>query len=82
MRKKTWAWIWVLAVVGCGIRLQADELTSAKCDQLLKELQPNPKAPWRTIPWQTNLLQAQQQAVEESKPIFIWAMDGHPLGCT
>lgn len=39
-------------------------------------------APWRTIPWQVSLLQAQGIAAEEKKPLFIWAMDGHPLGCT
>lgn len=41
-----------------------------------------PDAPWRSIPWELDLLEAQRKAVEESKPIFIWAMDGHPLGCT
>jgi hypothetical protein len=39
-------------------------------------------APWGTIPWQTDLLKAQHLAVQGQKPIFIWAMDGHPLGCT
>ena len=28
------------------------------------------------------VLNAQQIAAKEDKPIFIWAMDGHPLGCT
>jgi hypothetical protein len=28
------------------------------------------------------LLEAQRIAAEAKKPIFIWAMDGHPLGCT
>jgi hypothetical protein len=37
---------------------------------------------WRTIPWKTGLLDAQRQAAAEGRPIFIWAMDGHPLGCT
>lgn len=58
------------------------ELTAKKCDSLLAELQPNADALWRTIPWKTNLLEAQKAAAEESKPLFIWAMDGHPLGCT
>lgn len=39
-------------------------------------------AAWRTIDWQTDLIVAQQRAVEQQKPLFIWAMDGHPLGCT
>ena len=37
---------------------------------------------WKSIPWQTDLLKAQNLAATEQKPIFIWAMDGHPLGCT
>jgi len=28
------------------------------------------------------VLDAQAAATREGKPIFIWAMDGHPLGCT
>lgn len=39
-------------------------------------------AAWRTVAWQTDLLDAQKVAVEKQKPLFIWAMDGHPLGCT
>ena len=34
------------------------------------------------IPWKISLREAQRAAVSEKKPIFIWAMDGHPLGCT
>lgn len=38
--------------------------------------------PWRKIPWKISLLDAQNEAAKAKKPIFIWAMDGHPLGCT
>lgn len=57
------------------------ELDEAEFERLHQLLSPTP-ATWREIPWRTNLLKAQQRAVEENKPIFIWAMDGHPLGCT
>ena len=33
------------------------------------------------IPWQTSLWDARQKAAREGKPILIWEMDGHPLGC-
>ncbi|MSQ95699.1 MAG: hypothetical protein EXR98_14230 [Gemmataceae bacterium] len=33
------------------------------------------------IPWQTNLWEARKQAAAEGKPILLWEMDGHPLGC-
>ena len=57
-------------------------LTTAEFEQLHAALQPVADAPWRTIPWQVSLLDARQDAARQKKPIFIWAMDGHPLGCT
>ena len=60
----------------------AEDLTEQRFRQLHKQLQPAADELWRTIPWRTSLLKAQQIAITEKKPIFIWAMDGHPLGCT
>ena len=60
----------------------AAELTDAEFRRLHKLLRPAPDEAWRTIPWKIAMLDAQRSAVEEKKPIFIWAMDGHPLGCT
>lgn len=37
---------------------------------------------WRSIPWNISLIKGQNLAAERKQPIFIWAMDGHPLGCT
>ena len=62
--------------------LSAGELTEAEFRRLHRQLQPASDEPWRTIPWKIALLNAQQTAAKEKKPIFIWAMDGHPLGCT
>ena len=36
---------------------------------------------WATIPWQTSLWEARKRAAAEGKPILLWEMDGHPLGC-
>jgi hypothetical protein len=33
------------------------------------------------IPWLTSLWDARIKAAKEGKPILIWEMDGHPLGC-
>lgn len=62
--------------------IAAAELTESEFQRLHKALQPTPDSPWRSIPWKISLLDAQHTAVKENKPIFIWAMDGHPLGCT
>ena len=60
----------------------SSELSESEYRRLHHQLQPNTNELWRTIPWHTNLLSAQALAVKLDKPLFIWAMDGHPLGCT
>lgn len=37
---------------------------------------------WLTIPWRTNLFGARKEASEKGLPIFMWMMNGHPMGCT
>ena len=37
---------------------------------------------WTEIPWETDLTTARQKAAREQKPLLMWIMDGHPLGCT
>jgi hypothetical protein len=60
----------------------ADKLTDEEFRRLHAQLQPATDEPWLTIPWKTSVLDAQRAAAAQKKPIFIWAMDGHPLGCT
>ncbi len=59
-----------------------EELSEAEFSRLHAKLQASSEAPWRTIPWKISLLDAQRASASQKKPIFIWAMDGHPLGCT
>ena len=58
------------------------KLSAAEFEKLMVEIDTPMEKPWRQIPWKISLLEAQQEAAESQKPIFIWAMDGHPLGCT
>jgi hypothetical protein len=37
---------------------------------------------WQQIPWLSSLWEARKQAAAAGKPILLWEMDGHPLGCT
>lgn len=37
--------------------------------------------PFDTIPWETDLWAARKKAAEKGKPLILWEMDGHPLGC-
>jgi hypothetical protein len=33
------------------------------------------------VPWLTSLWEARKVAARDGKPILLWEMDGHPLGC-
>ena len=59
------------------------DLREAVADPALAEVvRPTEKElRWMAIDWQTDLWQARRLAVEQGKPIFLWQMDGHPLGC-
>lgn len=37
---------------------------------------------WLAIPWRLDLGQARVEAQKSGKPLFLWIMNGHPLGCT
>ena len=37
---------------------------------------------WLNIPWRNNLWEAAIEANRIDKPILLWTMNGHPLGCT
>jgi hypothetical protein len=58
-------------------------LTAANFRQLASHIRPAPEeSRWREIPWQTDIRDACRIAAETGKPIFLWAMNGNPLGCT
>ncbi len=77
--------VFILVFSAAGLSassLLAADLDEAAFQKLHAELQFSRDEPWQTIPWKTSLLDAQRTAAQEQKPIFLWAMDGHPLGCT
>jgi hypothetical protein len=51
--------------------------------RLVAQILPTVKeSAWLSILWRTNLWQARKEAAQSGKPIYLWEMDGHPLGCT
>lgn len=37
---------------------------------------------WNIIPWRSSFLEGINHAKTEEKPLLLWVMNGHPLGCT
>jgi len=46
---------------------------------LLQEASSKPEA-WRSLTWNTTVLEARARALRERKPVYLWAAVGHPLG--
>jgi len=61
----------------------AAPLTPEQADKVRAVVKPQTaEQKWEQIPWKTSLWDARKQAAAEGKPILLWEMDGHPLGCT
>ncbi len=56
-----------------------DDSTFAEWREYLTPTEP--EMCWRTIPWRETFQQAVRDSQIEGKPILLWAMNGHPLGC-
>ncbi|SVC86250.1 uncharacterized protein METZ01_LOCUS339104 [marine metagenome] len=37
---------------------------------------------WAQIPWRSNFYDGLVDSDHQQKPLLLWVMNGHPLGCT
>jgi len=52
-------------------------------DEKISPLLPKPEEErWLQVPWRSDFAAARAEANREGKPLFLWMMDGNPLGCT
>jgi hypothetical protein len=57
-------------------------LTSQADVVVVNEITPSKaESAWLEIDWETDLWEARKEAARTDKPIYLWEMDGHPLGC-
>jgi hypothetical protein len=50
--------------------------------RLHRAIKPRPEERrWTQIPWEVDLWAARRRALDLGKPLLLWAMNGHPLGC-
>jgi hypothetical protein len=66
-----------------GVLAAAPSVPVCQFDKLHALIKPQRgEEKWTSIPWLTSLWEARQRAAAQGKPILLWEMDGHPLGCT
>jgi hypothetical protein len=72
-----------LAAAGLVAARASEPLTPQQFPKLHALIKPGAgEEKWTAIPWLTSLWDARRRAAAEGKPILLWEMDGHPLGCT
>ncbi|MBI3817102.1 MAG: hypothetical protein HY286_00300 [Planctomycetes bacterium] len=67
---------------GKGGTAKSDDLGPQEFKKLFDKIIPKAQERWQKIPWRIDLLEAREVSYQSKKPIFLWAMNGHPLGCT
>jgi hypothetical protein len=59
------------------------ELTQATYQKWHDYILPKPQElGFRAIAWRPSFWDAVIEAQEKEKPVLLWTMNGHPLGCT
>lgn len=78
-----------LAVVAFALRPRpavaappGEQLTAAEFAAVRRAVLPKPgEDDFEKFPWLTSIWEARTRAAKEGKPVLLWEMDGHPLGC-
>ncbi len=73
----------LLALAATPSLIAQPEFTSESLPEWREYLLPDePASCWRGIPWQPSFARAVVEAQKKDQPVLLWAMNGHPLGCT
>lgn len=65
------------------LALQVVEPNAKNFEYWLKFIQPDAKEQaYKEIDWRNSFWPAVQEAKQLGRPILLWTMNGHPLGCT
>ena len=62
--------------------LTPEALAAERFADFVDYIKPRPEElRWTEIRWENDLWEARQKAAAAGKPLFLWAMNGNPLGC-
>lgn len=70
--------VWIALLAGALLGQGPGDLE----DRVASILPTGAEEKWTSIPWRLDLDEARRDAQAAGKPLFLWIMNGHPLGCT
>ena len=68
-----------------GLAARADDVSpwKASLEERIQGVLPRPEdEKWLKIGWRSDLARGRFEANAAGKPLFLWLMDGDPMGCT
>jgi hypothetical protein len=72
-----------LVLLGAGLAARADDPRKSPLEERIQGVLPRPEdEQWLKVAWRSDLARGRFEANASQKPIFLWLMDGDPLGCT
>ncbi|MEE9311103.1 MAG: hypothetical protein V3V10_01700 [Planctomycetota bacterium] len=75
--------IGVLLLLPLAATFNAEELTTKSYKKVRDSILPTEtEKEWRKIEWQPTFWDGVIKAQKDDKPIMLYAMNGHPFGCT
>ena len=78
-------WIAMLLLLAAALAGPAagQELRGRTLQEWRALIEPAPaELAWTAIPWRASFWSALSEAQASERPVLLWAMNGHPLGCT
>jgi len=73
----------LIALYGCTQNQQPFDLNEKTYDMWQEFIRPTKdELAWAEIPWRSTFYDGLVESDREQKPLLLWVMNGHPLGCT
>ena len=73
----------IVFILSCEDRIQQFQLNDRTYNMWQEFIKPTKKElAWAQIPWRSTFYDGLIDSEHEQKPLLLWVMNGHPLGCT
>ena len=73
----------LISLYGCTQNQKPFDLNEMTYDMWKEFIKPTKdELAWAEIPWRSTFYDGLVESDREQKPLLLWVMNGHPLGCT
>jgi hypothetical protein len=77
------SFVLLVAAFAVAVRPGLTAESAQSLDAKIASVVPAPEEDrWLTVPWRANAMQARLEAQSLNRPLFLWIMNGNPMGCT